>query len=109
MNTVEKGNRAVKERRIQLEQEGWILDKKQKGSGGKNDLFGMFDILAIKGHRIRLEQVKSNTTQGAIKKIKEWILLHNPNQCIEYYIAVRHDGAGARKVRWAVKEIKEAR
>ena len=104
---MKKGLIAVNERVKQLREDGWLTDTKQQGRGANKDYFGMFDIFAFKGNRIRLEQVKCNTTQGAIKKIREWIENNDVPDFIEYYMTIRVDGAGAKPVKWRIKQIKE--
>ena len=62
MNTYQKGMRTVRRGRKKLESEGWITaDVESKGKFIKNkDLFGLFDVIAIKPGRTKLIQFKTN-------------------------------------------------
>ena len=62
MNTKAKGQRAVRACLKDLSSDGWISETVEKsGMYLKNrDLFGLWDIISIKGWRTKLIQVKTN-------------------------------------------------
>jgi len=56
-----KGKRIERKARKELEEKGWLVDSKPKVKFHSPDLFGHFDLIAIKkGERPKLIQVKSN-------------------------------------------------
>ena len=62
VNKTQKGNRREREARKQLEEQGYLVEKKNTSRWESNDLWETFDCIAIKpdGSEIRLIQVKSN-------------------------------------------------
>ena len=63
VNTFTKGWRTVRKGRDELEADGWITaDVENKGRFIKTkDLFGLFDVIAIKGNKTKLIQFKTNS------------------------------------------------
>ena len=74
MNTYQKGNRRELEARKQLEALGWLVERKNRTKWASPDLFGMFDLLAIRGCEVLLVQIKSNKSDfyKARREIREW-------------------------------------
>jgi len=74
MNTYQKGNRRELEARKILESEGWLVERKNRSKWASPDLFGVFDLLAVKGSQALLIQVKSNKSDfyKARKEITTW-------------------------------------
>lgn len=73
MSAVAKGSRSERDAKSDLEEEGFIVFKPQKTSRfGTQDIFNMFDIVAIKDSQLRFVQVKTNSTAGFLKKLKKW-------------------------------------
>ena len=105
MNTTAKGTRAVREYAELLQDRGYTTDRKQQGRGGMNDYWGMFDICSFNGDHFRLTQVKSNSTQGAVKAIRLWLQCHDVPAGTVCEVAVRKDGAGGRPAEWRVTEV----
>jgi len=104
MNTRAKGRRAEKEYADILKAQGYIVEL-VKGSAKFNksvDLFGIADIIALHATGIYLIQVKSNRTDGAIKKLNEWYnqnMIYLPNNLF-LQVIVRYDNRqGADKWR----------
>ena len=75
MNTYQKGNRRELEARKQLEAQGYLVERKNRSKYASPDLFGVFDLLAIKGGEVLLIQVKSNRSDfyKSRKQISDWI------------------------------------
>ena len=74
MNRYQKGNRRELEARKLLEAQGWLVDRKNRSKWASPDLFGMFDLVAVKGGEMLLVQVKSNKSDfyKSRKEIREW-------------------------------------
>ena len=81
MNRVAKGNRVELMLRKILEADGYLVDKKNRTKWQSPDLFGVFDLVAIKESRVRFIQVKSNRSHFYIarKEISHFLKLHNLN------------------------------
>lgn len=74
VNKINKGRRIELEAKKILIEEGYLVDKKNASRWQSNDLFGLFDLLAI-GKRVRLIQIKSNATDfyKARRQIGLWM------------------------------------
>jgi Holliday junction resolvase-like predicted endonuclease len=74
VNKYQKGNRRELEARKMLEEQGYLVDKKPRTKWHSPDLFGMFDLLAIKGDECLLIQVKSNKSDfyKSRKALRAW-------------------------------------
>jgi Holliday junction resolvase len=108
MNTRVKGRNSEKEYAQILTNEGCLVEI-VKGSTKFNksvDFFGVADLIVLDKANIKLIQVKSNSTSGAVKKLKEWYLSNKsklpPNLILE--VAVRKDGKSLID-RWRVIKI----
>jgi len=79
MNTYAKGNRREREARKILESQGWLVDRKNRSKYASPDLFGCFDLIAIKQNQTLLVQVKSNRSDfyKARKQIAGWKQTHS--------------------------------
>jgi len=87
----------------EYEQRGWIVYKPQKVSKyGTQDIFNMFDFVAISpdGSEIDFVQVKTNSTRGFLKKLREWREKHKVKK-VEWLLMVRLD-ARKHKTKWRV-------
>jgi len=76
MNKRAKGKRAEKLFEKYLQKQGYITWKPTNCKFGNNDLFRVFDIIAIKDGRIHLFQIKSGTIYNfysAKKRIKQFL------------------------------------
>lgn len=77
VNKINKGNRAEREARTLLQQQGYLVEKKNTSRWESNDFWGLFDVLALKpdGSEIRLVQVKTNKSDfyKARKHINQWV------------------------------------
>lgn len=92
MNKYQKGNRRELEARKQLEKEGYLVDKKPRTKFHSPDLFGMFDLIAIKDKEVRLVQVKSNRSDfyKSRKEIRAWMESNNCNLICEIWLKENH-------------------
>lgn len=74
MSNVSEGNKLEKRCRKELEDEGWLTEQKNKARFQSQDFWNEFDVLAIKGNKVRLIQVKKNASHfyTARKSIKKW-------------------------------------
>ena len=109
MNTRTKGSKAELEYQKRLEAEGWIVER-VKGSSKFSksvDFFGIADLIALNSQGIRLVQVKSNSTAGALKKLKEWKeeSKNSLPQNLSLEVAVRIDGCGGKPSEWKIYAI----
>lgn len=99
MSTRTKGRNAEKEVAKMFKDLGYSVELTKMPSkfALSQDFFGAFDIICIKKPRtvseykdIVLIQVKSNTTAGALKKIKAWKTEHETTH-IDCLVVVRYD------------------
>jgi len=101
-----KGYRSELEAVHEYEKRGWTVYKPQKTSKfGTQDIFGMFDLIAISppspnGCEIHFVQVKSNSTRGFLKKLREWRKGHVVKK-VEWRLMVRLD-ARKHKTKWRI-------
>ena len=96
MNTGDKGRRAEKRCEDELKKEGLLTWRVRRGKFGGNDVFDLFDVLALKedgsGPTLMFVQVKSNRVdKKTIEKIRAIKL---PSDCYKY-IYIWHDREGA--------------
>lgn len=106
MNTRAKGRNAEKEFASILRKQGYLVDL-VKGSTKFNkqvDFFGIGDILAINKESLLIVQVKSNTTSGAIKKLKEFKQSFDFPDFVKFQVVVRYDNKNEDR-RWRVIDI----
>ena len=75
INKYQKGNRRELEARKILEEQGFLVDKKPRTKYQSPDLFGMFDLIAIKQKECLLIQIKSNKSDfyKARKALRSWV------------------------------------
>jgi len=85
----------------EYEKRGWLVFKPQKVSKfGTQDIFNMFDFLAISpdGSEIDFVQVKTGSTRGFLKKLKDWRERHKVKK-VKWLLMVRMD-ARKHKTKW---------
>lgn len=109
MNTRQKGSRAEIEYSQLLESQGFIVER-VKGSTKfvkQVDFFGIADLIALGADGIKLIQIKSNATAGALKKLKIWKETNKSSlpQNLSLEVAVRKDGCGGRSPVWKTYQI----
>jgi len=98
-----KGYRSELEAVHEYEKRGWTVYKPQKTSKfGTQDIFGMFDLIALSpdGSEIHFVQVKSNSTHGFLKKLKDWREKHKVKK-VEWRLMVRLD-ARKHETKWRI-------
>jgi len=98
-----KGSLHEREAVEEYKKRGWKVFKPQKTSKyGTQDIFNMFDFVAISpdGSEIDFVQVKTNSTRGFLKKLKEWREKHKVKK-VKWILMVRRD-ARKFKRKWAV-------
>lgn len=104
MNTKTKGRNAEKQAGELLKAKGYKVELvKPSNKFGAVDFFdGMFDGFGYNSQEFVFFQVKSNTTQGWIKKAKLWLLdnTNRPPVNSKIILFVRKDGSGQKKVKW---------
>ena len=96
-----KGSLHEREAVEEYKKRGWKVFKPQKTSKyGTQDIFNMFDFVAISpdGSEIDFVQVKTNSTRGFLKKLKEWREKHVVKK-VEWLLMVRVD-ARKHKTKW---------
>ncbi len=96
-----KGSLHEREAVEEYRKRGWKVFKPQKTSKyGTQDIFNMFDFVAISpdGSEIDFVQVKTNSTRGFLKKLKEWRERHKVKK-VNWLLMVRVD-ARKHKTKW---------
>jgi len=99
----QKGYRSQYEAAQEYERRGWSIFVPQKTSHfGTQDIFGLFDLVAISpdGSKLHFVQVKTRSTRGFLKKLKEWREKHKVKK-VEWLLIVRLD-ARKHKRKWKV-------
>ena len=97
-----KGYRSQAEAAEEYKKRGWEVFMPPKSKYSTQDIFGMFDLVAISGDgsEIHFVQVKSNSTRGFLKKLKKWREKHVVKK-VEWRLMVRVD-ARKHKKKWKV-------
>jgi hypothetical protein len=89
-----------------LIKDGWLTHKTQMARGWEQnkDIFNMFDILAFKGQKIRLVQVKTTNLHGSVQKIKGWASKNQGNipDNVEMMVALKKYATKKKVVRWRI-------
>ena len=96
-----KGSLHEREAVEEYKKRGWKVFKPQKTSKyGTQDIFNMFDFVAISpdGSEIDFVQVKTGSTRGFLKKLKEWREKHKVKR-VNWLLMVRVD-ARKHKTKW---------
>ncbi|MCW3130648.1 MAG: hypothetical protein N2V75_11210 [Methanophagales archaeon] len=96
-----KGSLHEREAVEEYKKRRWKVFKPQKVSKyGTQDIFNMFDFVAISpdGSEIDFVQVKTNSTRGFLKKLKEWREKHKVKK-VNWILMVRLD-ARKHKTKW---------
>ena len=96
-----KGSLHEREAVEEYKKRGWKVFKPQKTSKyGTQDIFNMFDFVAISpdGSEIDFVQVKTGSTRGFLKKLKEWREKHKVKR-VNWLLMVRLD-ARKHKTKW---------
>jgi len=84
-----------------LKRAGWKVHKKKNPAYDSGDIWGLFDVIATKdGEKPLFIQVKSNTTQGALKEIHEADFVNPEYMDLQVWIA--HDRTG-----WRIKKLEQ--
>lgn len=80
--------------------EGWQVFRPQKTSMyGSQDIFNMWDLVAIKETRLHFVQVKTKDTDGFLKKLQKWRNMH-PVPGVEWHLWVRLDARKSGGEKW---------
>jgi len=98
-----KGYRSELEAVHEYEKREWSVFKPPKVSKyGTQDIFNMFDFVAISpdGSEIHFVQVKTGSTRGFLKKLKDWRERHVVKK-VEWRLMVRVD-ARKHKTKWRI-------
>lgn len=66
-----KGDSRERQAKDILQECGFSVEKRWNRRYGSNDYFGLFDLMACRQDEFRFIQVKSNSTAGALKEIRE--------------------------------------
>lgn len=72
MGATNKGDRLERQAKKALEANDWKVHKKRDTAHNSGDMFGLFDLVALKRRKRPLfVQVKANTTSGWLKQLRE--------------------------------------
>jgi hypothetical protein len=92
-----KGDDAELEAKNILKSQGYRVHKKVNNRHDRGDMFDLFDLIAIKPGNMRFIQVKSNSTQGALKEISNNVgFIDWDSDLVSVEIWVRYDRYGYR-------------
>jgi Holliday junction resolvase len=99
MSRKSKGDRRERQCVNLLEDAGWKAHRKVNNAYDSGDIFGLFDLVAVKhGEKPAFIQVKSNSTGGALKHISEAHFV-DPSH-VSALVFIAHDRQG-----WRVKQL----
>ena len=89
MNSRKKGSRIEREYKELKESQGYICEKTKANRWGNQDYWNTFDVMGfhLEKNEMFFAQVKSNSTRGAIHKIKDFKM----PTFIKKIVAVRYD------------------
>jgi len=98
VNTRVKGRNTEKRAERELIADGWLVYLvKGTTKFNKNvDIFSMFDLVAIKGNKVRFSQIKTNSTGGVLKKIIKFGEEHKSDN-LSFELWVWYDNKGWKK------------
>lgn len=99
VNTYLKGNRNEKLFRTVLEKEGYITWKPSRAKYNSNDVFGLFDCVAIRGGEVLLAQVKSHVTDF-YKARKETQIWHDAHRLMINVVIALYEGNNVWRIEW---------
>ena len=86
-----------------LKSQGYRVHKKVNNRHDRGDMFDLFDLLAIKPGSMRFIQVKSNSTQGALKEISNNVeFMDWGSELVSVEVWVKYDYKG-----WRNQELTE--
>ena len=90
VNKRRKGYRAESLVRRLLEENGWFVWRPTQGKWGNKDIFGLFDLIAIKHSFILLIQVKTNQSDVSVakKEIQRFVLTYGKPEGVEYWLVL---------------------
>ena len=93
MSKTGKGDRRERKAKNLLKDAGWTVHKKNDTKYQSGDVFGCFDVLATRdGEKPLYIQVKSNGTQGALKKLREAKFLNQQYMDIQVWSVYDYKG-----------------
>jgi len=89
-----KGNRNQRRCIEKLQSEGWLVDKVEKTGKfiKQKDLFGLFDIVALKGKYTTFIQITSNRPHTHKKYLEFGRMYGNDQRLIEQWVHYDHKG-----------------
>jgi hypothetical protein len=103
------GNDHEKEYEQMLIADGWLTHKTQMARGWERnkDIFKFFDIIAFRGQRIRLSQIKTTNLCGCLEQIREWAIRNRANipNNVEIEVALKKYATKRKVARWRVYTI----
>lgn len=101
MSTRSKGDGRERQCRNLLERAGWQAHKKVNNTYDSSDIFGLFDVVAVReGEKPLFIQVKSNRTAGALKALSEAPFVDEDYMNIQVWVAMDYDG-------WRIKKLEK--
>ena len=106
MSARSKGAKHELEACIDLQRNGYLTFKPQKTSRfGTQDIFNMFDVVAIKKSHVKFVQVKTNSTRGFLKKLKSFVEEHGFFYDVSFELWVRKNKKTDKRT-WDVYMVK---
>ena len=101
MNKSAKGKRRERQAKNKLEQNGWIVHNPPRTKFGEQDIFNLFDLLALhpETQQIKFIQVKSNRfTELREYKDKSLEIINPDKFSVEYWVNVDYKGWKKKKL-----------
>ena len=101
MSTRRKGDKRERQCRNMLQNAGWEAHKKVNNTYDNSDIFGAFDVIAVREDKKPLYiQVKSNRTAGALKELSETSFVNLDHMDVQVWVAEDYSG-------WRIKRLSE--
>ena len=100
-----KGSEVEKMRKKILQDEGYIVQSWPKSTFGTQDLFGAFDIIAMRLGEIRFEQVKMNSDRMPAKSKESIIAMQEAWKHICDHAGCYWVGYRADRKEWKIVKI----
>lgn len=100
MNKRAKGARVEMLAQKKLEKLGWFVEKKVHTRWSPGDIYGQFDMIAVKGSEVKFIQIKSNQSNfyTARKSIASWKKTTGVTSICEVWLYLG-------KSEWRIEEI----
>lgn len=90
MNRSRKGSRVEREAADELVENNYQVFSPPRTKFGQQDIFSMFDVIAINRENVRYIQIKTGSTQGFLQRLRDWANRYTHSSC-SWELWVRQD------------------